>query len=661
MRLLNLFVVTVFSGSLLSAPLVSAKGKPERDDEVKAISAFLLDQHQGKQKNQRPTSSSFSLLSTASTNGNDRLATEVALSRMEVTPHITPETTELFGERVDLNSGAIQFEHVDVALRGNSALPVEVRRSYWGSKNNFANNLHFGDWSLELPSLTTTTLEYDMNYMMQTRKGLSHVPGCNGQITPMYVDTQFATVAASSYWSGDILNIPGQTNQKLREGNGTNSDRLADNWKISCLTDRYGFVVTSPEGVVYTLDVLALVPASFIAVDQEGQLLNPDYPTTVLMQTYTLNVQVSRIEDRFGNWVNYTYEETTMPAHAYIAPAIYGEKLLRIEASDGREIEFFYEQGGQGERISQIAADGKTWNYDYTIEFDGFDQVNKDILTDVIRPDGKRWQFDLNFADFGGYQAGTMQNDCQVLNLPPKDSTLEHPNGAVFTLRQQLTQFGISQKLPNNSRCFSSMAVMQKTLTFNNEQLTWHYSYSQNAGSPKTSTLATPPAQALTGLPFTPTGYDLMDLRSTTVQGPDGSRAVHVFHRSYTALEGQQVATFWYDTNGSTLLRSNVTHYDIVAKSGSVRFESCKPQEYPPLAFQTCSPVRKFANEAMHNNHRYVASQTLKTHDGGALSSYTTSYDDYNAYGKPELIYEQSAQGSRYTRTSYQHDTYAWG
>jgi hypothetical protein len=218
MRQLTFSLLTLCTAALCWSPLVIAPKAVDEEDHVKAISAFLLDNYHSKQRPQLRSLSGLTLLSTGSADGTDKIATELALSRMEVTPHITPETTELFGEQVDLNSGAIQFEHIDISLRGNSTLPVEVRRSYWGSKNNFANNLHFGDWSLTLPSITTTTLEYDMNYLMQTRKGLSHVPTCYSVPTPYWVDTQFATVAAASYWSGDTLNIPGQTNQKLRAG-----------------------------------------------------------------------------------------------------------------------------------------------------------------------------------------------------------------------------------------------------------------------------------------------------------------------------------------------------------------------------------------------------------------------------------------------------------
>ena len=50
------------------------------------------------------------------------------LERLKVSPTITPETTDLLGELIDLNSGSISFKHTDISLPGNSALDVAVRR-----------------------------------------------------------------------------------------------------------------------------------------------------------------------------------------------------------------------------------------------------------------------------------------------------------------------------------------------------------------------------------------------------------------------------------------------------------------------------------------------------------------------------------------------------
>lgn len=234
------------------------------------------------------------LAASNATPSTTKFMTELALSRMEVKEQITPETTELFGDKIDLNTGSVMFQQTDLSLKGNSSLPVSVSRTYRGSKNNRGNNASFGDWVLDIPSISTTTLEYQPGL-------LSFIPSCTSA-SPNWVDTGFATVGAMQYWSGTTIEIPGVTSQKIRMAYGSGGQQLqarfADNWKISCLTNRYGFEATSPEGTVYTFDVIRLVPSSFISVKQEAEYLNPNYDAAVLLRTYTLNVQVSQIRDR---------------------------------------------------------------------------------------------------------------------------------------------------------------------------------------------------------------------------------------------------------------------------------------------------------------------------------------------------------------------------
>ncbi|WP_417657110.1 RHS repeat domain-containing protein [Pseudidiomarina aestuarii] len=652
------FTTLTLSGLVLLGATTDAQARSDKEREE--ITAMLLQAQKAKKPKpfavlaEEPMMRSMSIFNDSSA----KLSTELALARMEVKQQITPETTDLFGDRVDLNSGSVSFEHVDVSLRGNNELPVEIRRTYWGSKNNFANNLSFGDWNIAIPSITTTTMEYDSR-LPSKPKVLSHLPNC-GELPPSYVDTQFATVGAKQYWSGDTLDIPGVTNQKLRQGGSGMNPRQADNWKVTCLSDRYGFEAVSPEGVTYTFDVVSLTPSTYIPVNQEADIFNPDYDAIELMRTYTLNVQVSRIEDRFGNWVDYNYDAAVL-AYGMASNFIsYSNKLTSIESSDGREINISYENGSGGERVSSISADGKTWSYDYTTRYDGIDELNKDVLIEVTRPDSKSWTFDLAFHTYGGFIASTGTNDCGSLSTTSKVSTITHPEGAVYTLTQRPTQFGMSQIPQGSSRCFSNLAVIKKELDFNLQTLTWNYSYSQNAGSPKHTTLSTPQPAALSGLPFTPTGYALMDLRSTTVVNPDGSKTLHAFNRSHTPLEGKEVATYWFDTNTSTLLRSQVTSFTQVLKAGDVRLESCKPNVYPLQQQAPCYNHEHFANNDLHNYHAYPNVQTTKSHDGGVATTFTTTYSNYNAYGKPLLTHEQSSNGSRYIRQTYQHDTTQW-
>ncbi|KKO46415.1 hypothetical protein WG68_06530 [Arsukibacterium ikkense] len=653
--------------SLLAVFGLSGFAHAYSEKEIAELSALFI-QAKDPLTSMPPPMTAQSMSSSGDDGAALKLMTELALSRMEVKEQITPETTDLFGDRVDLNSGSISFSHIDVALKGNSNLPVEIRRAYRGSKNNRGNNSSLGDWVLEIPSISTTTLEYKPGF-------LSHIPNC-GYLSPAYADTGFATVGPAQYWSGDILDVPGVTNQKLREAyttGGAIAGRVADNWKVTCLNDRYGFEAISPEGTKYTFDVVRLVPASLVLVAQEADVLDPNYDVAELLRSYTLNVQVSRIEDRFGNWVNYVYDAATLPYGSSSTFLSYSNKLVKIESSDTRVVDIFYESGTNTDRIERIEADGKTWRYRYISEYDAPDQLYKDVLTEVERPDNKKWLFDLVFDKFGGITTGAQGlSDCQVVANVAKVSTITHPEGAVFKLTQKPAQFGRTE-VPYNtsqnpsetighhtvSRCVTNLAISKKELLFNQQNLTWNYSYSQNAGSPRQMG-NTPLPAALTGLPAAPSGYSLMDLRSTTVSNPDGSKTVHVFDRKFHEKEGQEVQSLYYDTDGNTLLKAQNVSFTVLPKTGKVRMVSCKPSQYPIFELPGDECNKAFENEAKEENHVYQNVVKTSLYSEGVATDFTTEYSNYNSYGKPELVKETSSFGTKYTKQSYLQDTDLW-
>lgn len=81
-------------------------------------------------------------------------------SAQEVSPH----GPTLFGDDIGLQNGALSFRVTDVALRGNSALPVEITRTFAtktisgfsrgsaGPENN-VRDAPMGDWEIDLPHI----------------------------------------------------------------------------------------------------------------------------------------------------------------------------------------------------------------------------------------------------------------------------------------------------------------------------------------------------------------------------------------------------------------------------------------------------------------------------------------------------------------------------
>lgn len=57
--------------------------------------------------------------------------------------------TDLFGDKVDLFTGGLQFVQSDVSLPGNDSLSVAVSRKYTVGRREL--NRHFGDWDWKFP------------------------------------------------------------------------------------------------------------------------------------------------------------------------------------------------------------------------------------------------------------------------------------------------------------------------------------------------------------------------------------------------------------------------------------------------------------------------------------------------------------------------------
>jgi hypothetical protein len=132
---------------------------------------------------------------------------------------------------------------------------------------------------------------------------------------------------------------------------------------------------------------------------------------------------VTRIEDRFGNTVTYTYDNaSTEPA-----------RLRSIQASDGRLITLDY----TGATLTSATAHGRTWTYQYNLG-----------LSAVILPDATRWTY-----DFSGLSDAVIEPDsgsprtCN-LNAPSLSGggtgTVTHPSGAIGTFTVALARHGRS-------------------------------------------------------------------------------------------------------------------------------------------------------------------------------------------------------------------------
>lgn len=337
--------------------------------------------------------------------------------------------TQLFGEQVDLYTGALSFLHTDVVLAGNSDLPVQISRIFKAGRDTYTTSVrgHFGDWDLEIPHLTG----------VYSNAGWLGRDGSGARCSkfgapPAYIDPANPSVswANSLFWSGVSISAPGVQGQEVlrRDLSNTKSPSdgndyplvTRDSWQLRCLPSLAnglgeGFVALSPQGVQYQFDWIAKRNLSLL---QKGKSY---------MSRDEVWLMPTQVRDRFGNTLSYSYD----PNDTW--------KLLKIESSDGRQISLSY----TGSLITAVTDGVRTWSYQYDTE---------GRLIGVTQPDASQWQFDLK-----AFAAGAIESDvlpsCAILpDYPttPLVARITHPSGAVGTFT---TQFVVHQRYGAPDQC----------------------------------------------------------------------------------------------------------------------------------------------------------------------------------------------------------------
>lgn len=304
------------------------------------------------------------------------------VKKIDAAKTIGPLDAQSLGENVDLYSGAVEFEAVDVSLPGNNGIAVEVRRTLSIQEPGLFKGAlgGFGDWSLNVPYI---------DGIFSAAQGWRIISASgNDRCTALAIpNTSHEGSSPGAYsflvWNGYSLNIPGEGKHELlantRSGvpvgtSGypwvTTSRHIA-----SCLssTKNYvgeGFLVHAPNGVKYTFDYILTRQAASVSTATRIDTAWGGGAVAKIIPRNHLYLVATKVEDRFGNSVNYDYV---------------GEELRRIYASDGREIVLSWNGG----KITTITAHGRSWSYAYR---DGSVPYGLTYaLSSVIQPDGSAW------------------------------------------------------------------------------------------------------------------------------------------------------------------------------------------------------------------------------------------------------------------------------
>ena len=375
--------------------------------------------------------------------------------------------SDLFGDQVNLYNGKLEFVQTDVSLKGNNALPVSVGRRFVAGTDNVAGRQFF-HWDLDVPHLHGIFSARDK---WRAINGAPVGARCsNFGAPPDVLGTSRTSWTATEFWQGNFIYIPGQGDQQMMSHGGdstvpgpiaTYPVRTAKWWYFSCLPSMKndsseGFVALSPDGTRYQFDWIASFPVSQINKDAGWLIRNEVW------------ILPSRITDRFGNYVDYTYDP------------VQPKNLTKIKSSDGREINLTY-SGTDG--LVRTVSDGtRTLNYSYSNQLDL-----------VTLPDNSTWNFANAYGLIDLYP-GPSADDCDypaTLNGILKQGSMVHPSGATGTFvmtpmahgrsdvpRQCLIDATSQTYWPRIPRYFYSNSLTSKTITGPGlPSMTWAYDY----------------------------------------------------------------------------------------------------------------------------------------------------------------------------------------
>jgi YD repeat-containing protein len=378
---------------------------------------------------------------------------------------------DLFGDRTDAYTGATDFLVTDVRLPGNSALSVAIQRSMKGYDDGNESTVYslpnsFLNWSrFEVPYLTSI-FKLNAGWVVDSGSGSTN-SRCSTLGTPPTV-TQSSGKASTfeyfEYWRGYQLYLPGLGTQEL--GPIVSPDPNAptdgatyywttkDHWYFSCLSTTsngvagQGFLARAPNGDKYYFDWVVkwrtISPVRKLVTAGETVLQRNEY-----------RILLRRVEDRFGNWVNYTYS---------------GNDLSTITANDGRQLTLAY--SAPGGQVTSVTDGTRLWTYDYSAG------------VQVTYPDSTVWKSSVTQAGiFRKHPTGC--RDEQIRYGGQSVLSIQLRSGATGTFTFLPFRRGLayvpdtlSLPCPSVSRYIDNIALSTKTISGTGlSGMTWTYSY----------------------------------------------------------------------------------------------------------------------------------------------------------------------------------------
>lgn len=291
--------------------------------------------------------------------------------RLRAAQEVTPLKSDLFGDQVSLYNGATEFDVTDIDLPGNSILPVQLRRRLVINDRRISpgNIAGMDDWDVDVPYIVGTFSQQN-GWVVTDGNGNVTNARCTNQSMPYsFINLQVGN-PYDLIWDGNQLHVPGAGDEEILKNTEAKLPALADGnsypwltksyYRLGCLASTTGlagesFYAMSPSGVKYTFNWATSRVAPPVKINKN------------LVPRVRMFLLATKAEDRFGNWVTYTYTD--------------GDHLTKVAANDGREIDITW----SGNTVTSATAGSRTWSYGYS----------NGALSSVTRPDGSAWHYSV--------------------------------------------------------------------------------------------------------------------------------------------------------------------------------------------------------------------------------------------------------------------------
>jgi YD repeat-containing protein len=551
------------------------------------------------------------------------------------------QVDDAFGEVLEPSSGALSFRHVDVQLKGTGP-DITLVRSSGRDVDPYGVEFksEFGDWSLSIPRVETLAdaMQGATWETYNPADPTDHYSRCTNFDRPTY---KGGLDDPDEAWAGMWLVGSDGSRQEVLALDpslptvvtdfGKSHAQTQRRWQLACLPTTSngqpgeGFLALTPDGLRYHFDRLLYFGASRVAH------MDPSTGTVLRQRRTFARMYVSRIEDRFGNYVSYDYDSD--------------RKLTSISASDGRRVELKWRADARlVDGIDVVLPDGtrRHWQYDYS-DITAFNAT----LAKVTLPDMRSWTLTkVGQSEFDQTAASYSLRQCGTRSLA---------SGSPFLWTQITNPSGLTARYTGQSIWHTNSYVPSGCRSPNQGE-PWFEAYEE---IPPVHGLVSVVRKEISGPGVSPLvwTFDYVNPAGTTIFDPCAAAGNCADTKTVTAhypnglVTRSVYSTRWDERDGLLLSEQSEDASGVVKRTRSRSYE-------PGASWPVGRTLLDWHSNGGKSGSVAPLHSTTTVQDG---VTFQTGYSEFTPYAQPQLITESNSLGkSKTERRAYLNAMGPW-